>query len=808
MPEIDERIDQLQSKLENLVKTQENFQREISQIRYEINVLRSAQQKQNVQAQPPRKPPVREYVPPPEVSPRETEKQIFQTNQPVAENQSNDYRQSPNYQKAADHQTGEPYTYRPSFTESAAKSNLEKFIGENLISKIGIVILVIGVAIGAKYAIDNNLISPLTRIIIGYAFGFALLALAVRLKSKYHNFSAVLLSGGMAIMYFITYAAFSYYDLISQPTAFVLMLIFTAFTVATAVIYDRVVIAHIGLVGAYTIPFLLSDNSGRVAFLFTYTAIINAGILAISVRKYWKSLFYSSFIITWLIFGGWYLARYNAAEHFNLAIAFSTVFFLIFYLTFLSYKTFFREEISPENIALALSNSFIYYGFGFAAIDSLAGGKEYLGLFTLANAGLHFVVAFLLSRLELVQRSVLYLPAAMVLVFITIAVPVEFEGNRITLLWTAEAAILFALARIRQIQLYEYFSYPLMALSWISLLNDWMENAQRYFYHDAAQYPVLNGDFLTTILFVAAFVFIYWLDGKEKYAPLISEDLRKITRFAVASVILIALYNAFRAEIGNYFHYQTVHTTLRNAAQNSIIVNTDLESFNVIWQTNYTMVFLSLLALVNIKKFRSAVLGFINLGLTAPVLLFFLTVILYLLGDLRESYLLQTGDDNFSRGIFHILIRYISLAFVGVLIYSIYKYFQQEFIQKYFAEEHLNYAFDFIFYFSLWIIVSAELINWMDIFGYQNSYKLGLSILWGVYSLCLIISGIAQNKKHLRVGAIVLFALTLVKLFFYDIADLDTISKTVIFISLGILLLIISFLYNKYKNLIFETDKV
>ena len=92
--------------------------------------------------------------------------------------------------------------------------------------------------------------------------------------------------------------------------------------------------------------------------------------------------------------------------------------------------------------------------------------------------------------------------------------------------------------------------------------------------------------------------------------------------------------------------------------------------------------------------------------------------------------------------------------------------------------------------------------------GYAASLLLvlvpGLNGLWGIYSLLLIGLGIYRNKKHLRVGAIALFALTLVKLFFYDIADLDTISKTVIFVTLGILLLIISFLYNKYKDLIFE----
>ena len=101
----------------------------------------------------------------------------------------------------------------------------------------------------------------------------------------------------------------------------------------------------------------------------------------------------------------------------------------------------------------------------------------------------------------------------------------------------------------------------------------------------------------------------------------------------------------------------------------------------------------------------------------------------------------------------------------------------------------------------LWI-TSSELFQWMDISDSPQSYKLGLSILWGVYSLLLIVLGIWKKKKHLRIGAIIIFAFTLLKLFFYDISHLNTIAKTIVFVSLGLLLLIISFLYNKYKNII------
>ena len=62
------------------------------------------------------------------------------------------------------------------------KTEIEKFIGENLINKIGILITVIGVGIGAKYSIENDLISPLTRIILGYFAGLGLLGYGIQFK--------------------------------------------------------------------------------------------------------------------------------------------------------------------------------------------------------------------------------------------------------------------------------------------------------------------------------------------------------------------------------------------------------------------------------------------------------------------------------------------------------------------------------------------------------------------------------------------------------------------------------------------------
>ena len=814
MSEIDEKIEQLQLRLDKVVKYQGYFDNEISQIRYEINVLRAVQQKRNAQAQADtkNKPPVREYIPPTrnaENSKANEEKQRAQANSQQNYSQP---KQSASYKTTAANET-----YNSKFPQKAPqteplKANLEKFIGENLLSKIGIIILVVGVAIGAKYAIDKNLISPLMRIILGYAFGFGLLGFAVKLKPKYLNFSAVLLSGAMAIMYFITYFAYSLYGLFSQTSAFALMLIFTGFTVAAAINYNRQVIAHIGLVGAYAVPFLLSDNSGNYAFLFAYIAIINGGILAISLKKYWKPLFYTSFIFTWATYYGWYLMKYQTAGHFNLALIFLTVFFLIFYLTFIAYKLISRENVAIENIVLILANSFIFYGLGYSILDRSEGFANYLGLFTVANAAIHFIFAFAVSRLKLIPQDLIYLLSALVLTFATIAVPVQLDGNFVTLVWTVEAAILFWIGRTKQVRLYEYYSFPLMFLATVSLVADWITFNDFRVFNDIRQngYHFFNGTFITSCVFVIAFSFIHFLNKDEKYEPALDAEIHKPLSYLIPTIALCALYNTFRMQIHNYFYFQTPVTDVVDfnspLLENQLSADKAINYFNALWQINYTMFFLTALSFI-MKRWKSPALAFASLILQVFTLAIFLTVGLYLLGELRESYLLATNAESFQRGIMHILIRYISYAFFAAAVLTLYGHIKQEFLREHLPENSLKSAFDFILYFSLWLIFSSELINWMDILGYKDSYKLGLSILWGIYALVLIILGIYQNNKHLRVGAIVLFGITLAKLFFYDIAELDTISKTIVFVSLGILLLIVSFLYNKYKHLIFETNQ-
>ena len=688
------------------------------------------------------------------------------------------------------------------------KSDLEKFIGENLLNKIGIAITVIGVAIGTKYSIDHNLISPLARIILGYLMGLGLLGIGIKLKKNYENYSAVLVSGAIAILYFMTYFAYSLYGLIPQFAAFALMVVFTAFTVAVAINYNNQIISHIGMVGAYAVPFLLGDRTGNVSILFGYMAIINIGILLTAFKKYWKPLYYASFVISWLIYFSWFSEKFRTSEYFELGLIFLTVFFIIFYAVFLAYKLVKKEKFDIDDVFLLLANSFIFFGLGYSILKTNDTGAELLGVFTLCNAAIHFGVGVVIYNQKLADRNLFYLVAGLVLVFITLAVPVQLHGNWVTLLWACEAALLFWIGRTKNVQFYERIAYALILLTFISIVQDWMTVYNGYVVGkpETRIIPLFNINFLTSLFVVASFGYINWLNNNLKYRnPLIlMKDLGIIVSLFIPATLLIVAYYSIRIEIETYWAQLFIDSTIKIKHQGSDYFdnyqNTDLLKFQTIWIINYSLLFLSLLSLANIKRLKNKYLGLVNMWFNAFVILVFLVEGLIVLSELGVSYINQTLAEYYPTNGFYIGIRYISYSFVGITLYSVYRYTIQPFIPQ--NSKDLVTAFDCLLYITLIWIASSELIIWLDIMKVSESSRLGLSILWGLYAVVIIVLGIWKKKKHLRIGAIALFGITLLKLFFYDIRDLDTISKTIVFVSLGVLLLIISFLYNKYKNII------
>lgn len=676
--------------------------------------------------------------------------------------------------------------------------NLEKLIGENIISKIGIAILILGIAIGTKYAIDHDMISPLTRIILGYLSGLGLFGVAVKLKSKYEQYSAVLMSGAISIQYFVTYAAYDFYHLIPQSVTFCLMAIMTVFAVLAALSYNLQIIALFGLVGAYAVPFLLSDGSGHVEVLFTYMAIINSGILVIAYKKYWKLLNYVSFALTWLIYASWSMVSFDPNVHFTVASVFILLFFFIFYFTFLLYKLHKKELFTLVDIVLILSNSGIFYGLGYELVGEYALGQQMLGLFTLGNGMLHAAVSWIVFKQRLADKNLLYLLTGMVIVFVVIAVPVQLDGSQVTLIWMAMSALLFVIGRRQAVKVYEGLSYVLLSLAFLSLFEDWSRLATLVQTAGVVEvYPVFNSWFLTSLLMIVTFAFILKVDVIGKYPSVVISDFdQRLFRMFLSASLIVSIYISGYFEIDNLFNYLDAITAI-SIKGNVWVHNQSLDIQKLVWLINYSILFCSGLLYINYRKIHERVLWLTGSIVGSMLVFAFLIGGLTMLGSLNSYYDMVYFKPSF----WTLSLRYFSFVIIGFWYYCM-----KLSIKSNEVDESSRRLFLLEFNVLLLWILSSELIHLLSVADQKDVFKLGISILWAVYALVAVVTGIVKKSKDLRVGGIALFALTLVKLFLYDLEHLSTLSKTVVLVALGLLLLIISFLYTKYRHLIFEEE--
>jgi uncharacterized membrane protein len=199
---------------------------------------------------------------------------------------------------------------------------------------------------------------------------------------------------------------------------------------------------------------------------------------------------------------------------------------------------------------------------------------------------------------------------------------------------------------------------------------------------------------------------------------------------------------------------------------------------------------------LNLKKVKTQLFARAISIITLFTIFCFLTITLYSLGEIKDLYLYQIDAAYFQRGTENLGLRYIGFILLGILLYLTNKN-----RERYLSEiKNLVVVAELVIYATILWCIASEIINWLELYMYKQVYKTVLSILFGIYALFLIAMGIKQEKTHLRIAGMFLFGITLIKLFFYDLANLDTISKTIIMIILGGLLLTVSFIYNKIKQ--------
>jgi uncharacterized membrane protein len=321
--------------------------------------------------------------------------------------------------------------------------SVENFIGLRLIHFIGIIVLVIGLSIGVKYAIDRELVSEVMRISLAYGAGIILFGLSLRLRRKYDLFSAILFSGAMASLYFTTYAAYVYYDLISFGISYVVMIALAIYTIYEAIEYNHQEIALLALVGAYGIPFLISRNTDRADLFFLYISLINIAVVFLCVRKEWKQVGRVANGITWLLFIGWASIRFNLKLQW-LGFVFMAFFFLLFLFSVFSLKFFHKRkfttndyyQILVNNLALGVAALFVF-GYSFANAD--------IAMLTLILAVFAALQSVYIHVTWPEESLLVKMLASLAFILFVLFIAFNWNGVTVTFLWLLIAVLVFIL---------------------------------------------------------------------------------------------------------------------------------------------------------------------------------------------------------------------------------------------------------------------------------------------------------------------------------------------------------------------------
>ena len=642
---------------------------------------------------------------------------------------------------------------------ATSETNFEKYIGENLFGKIGILIFIIGIGFFVKYAIDQNWINETARTLMGYAVGAGMLVLAERLHKRYHTFSSLLAGGAFGIYYLITAIAFHYYALFSHTIAFVILCVTTIFMSAVSVLYDRKELAVTALVGGFIAPFIISTDSSSIISLQIYITILNIGMFCLAMYKKWAILPMVSFAFTYIIlWGTTALGSFSDSEAvttYPTLFAFATLFYVIFLLPVVFIlRTQYGENTRLGLLGIITANSFMYLIYGDFLLQHFEASSDttaYLAFFIAAvNLAIHLYLRFRVEGQDTLRNLMLGLAVT----FASMGIPILFSAANVLMVWAAESVLLLWLFTKEKNRIYELASAVLLLLTLGALAY---YRTTDTFIHDTGDSLFFNGAFfVTTFVSIAYYVVAVIMQfNKELFS-----DTKRLIAYTPCNAIAYALgfsilFLAFR----DNFHFHLEQPISEYAS---------LLTANIMLLGG---------ALILRKRFEISEnkLAY-EISLYLAGILFAMTV---------WNYTAPEG----------LLLRWL-MALVTIA-YMAYCMRGQLLVTSNQRKLHIEYS---IISTLMWLTLTRLLLITFNEVNFSTAFSLSL----GIAAFILMCIGMRYHSKEIRIVSLAEFGIVIGKLILNDVWAMPALGKIIVFISLGALLLILSFLYQKLKDALFN----
>ncbi|MBV4480115.1 DUF2339 domain-containing protein [Pseudomonas khavaziana] len=402
----------------------------------------------------------------------------------------------------------------PNLIERAITAARNWLFGGNTVLRVGLVLLFLGLAFLLRYATEGMVVPIQLRYAGVAAAAIGLLGLGWWLRRRNRNYGLMLQGAGIAVLYLTVFAAMRLHPLIDPGTAFGLLVVVTVFSAILALTQDALGLACAAALGGFAAPLLASTGAGSHVTLFSYFALLNAGILAIAWFKAWRPLNLIGFVGTFGIGFAWGMRAYTPDMLWS-----TEPFLIVFFLMYLAVGLLFArrklQELgdAPEGDSrgawlrwsaakgdyvdgsLLFGPPLVGFGLQFALVQHL----EFAAAFSALALGiLYMALARWLSggRVLLLAQTCL----ALGVIFASLAIPLGLDARWTTAAWAVEGAGIFWLGLRQQRLLARGFALLLQLGSALVFFSELRPGTD----------TLLEGPALSALLLGAALLFTFY----------------------------------------------------------------------------------------------------------------------------------------------------------------------------------------------------------------------------------------------------------------------------------------------------------
>jgi len=346
--------------------------------------------------------------------------------------------------------------------------------GGNTVVRVGILVLLVGVALLVRYAAEHSKFPIELRMASAAAIGLALVFVGYRQRLARPGFGQTLQGGGIAAMFLVVFFSFRTYGLVPSGLAFALLVGIAVSSGALAVAQNAVALIVIGQIGGFMAPVLASSGSGNHVALFSYYLLLNVLTFAVAWVKPWRALNLIGFVFTFGIGSTWGALRYEP-DQFATTEPFLIAFFLLYTAIPVSYAL---KRTLPANPLRGWVDGSLVFGtplatliLQYAMVEDIPFAMAYS---TLALAIVYVGLSWFLRRRQPeALRSMIEAFLAIGIGFATLAVPYGLDNHNLTgATWALEGAGLYWLGVRQQRWLSRAAGALLPAAGIVAFLND------------------------------------------------------------------------------------------------------------------------------------------------------------------------------------------------------------------------------------------------------------------------------------------------------------------------------------------------